>query len=142
VTHDWPRFAEIDDLRHAVLLKPFEVERDDDWNDEDPASRHLVALVGGLVAGYGRLIFQGGPVVQIRQVTVRPDLERRGIGRAMMEALIEHAGESGADQVWLNARASAEGFYLRLGFQTIGDVFPSPRTYLPHVRMEYRPDVR
>jgi len=138
VTHDWPRFSEVAELRYRVLHEPFGVEPSDDWHDDDPESRHLVAVAdGGPVVGYARLITRGSEA-QIRQVAVDPDWQGAGVGRALVAALVQQAEGDGATDIWLNARVPAIGFYERLGFEAVGDTFSTGRTSLPHRRMEYR----
>jgi len=67
------------DLRFDVLMAPFGVTRDDDWDDADPASLHLVAIEDGRAVGYARLIVHGAEG-QVRQVAVAFDRQRSGIG--------------------------------------------------------------
>jgi predicted GNAT family N-acyltransferase len=132
-----PLLAAAVDLRYRVLHEPFGVERDDDWNDQDPASTHVVATVEDDVIGYARLIAEeGGKTGQIRQVAVAPQWERRGVGTALIQGAIDEAGRLGMTDVWLNARLTAVPFYEKLGFKVTSGVFRTPRTYLPHVRMD------
>ena len=137
VPYDWPDLAQAVDLRYTVLQEPFGVERDDDWNDEDPRSRHLVAVArDGRVIGYARLIVNGD--AQIRQVAVDPEWRGAGVGSALIRTLVRTAECDGFSEIWLNARVPAIGFYERLGFEAVGDVFNTGRTDIPHRRMEYR----
>lgn len=127
------------DLRFEVLMEPFGVERDDNWNDADPHSYHLVALEGSRVIGYARLI-RDGVGGQVRQVVVAFDRQGAGVGSDLMREVCRRAGELGFEYVYLHARHTAEAFYARLGFVTVSDdPFPYGRTGMPHVRMEYRP---
>ena len=138
VTADWSRFGEVHDLCYSVLHEPFGVVRDDDWNDTDPASQHLVAVSDeGRIIGYARLIWDEVGT-QIRQVAVAPDRQGGGVGSALVTRLVAEALGGGAQEVWLNARLSAIRFYERLGFVAVGDVFATGKTGLPHKRMEYR----
>jgi ribosomal protein S18 acetylase RimI-like enzyme len=136
VTWPSPLFAEAVDLRYRTLHAPFGVPRDDCWNDEDRGSLHVMALYDGHVAGYARAILEpASGSFQIRQVAVDPAFERRGIGSAVVTALVEEGRRRGM-HVWLNARETALPFYERLGFVVSSDTFRSPRTYLPHRRMD------
>ena len=134
----WERFDEVAALRYEVLHAPFGVAPSTDWQDDDPTSRHLVAVAeSGEVIGYARLItLEGGS--QIRQVAVAPDRQRSGVGSALVLSLVAEAHSRGARGVWLNARLSAIAFYERLGFTPVGDVFTTGKTGLPHRRMVYR----
>lgn len=76
-----------------------------------------------------------GKVVQIGRVlsTVRG----RGLGRQIMEAGLQVVYESFApDAVVLDAQCYAQGFYERLGFTGVGDVFDEDG--IPHIRMVRR----
>ena len=58
----------------------------------------------------------------IANVAVHPDARRRGLGRALTEAAINHARQRRADQIWLHVRDDNPGairLYLRLGFQEL-----------------------
>lgn len=136
-----PLFEVANDLRFHVLHEPFGVTRDDQWNDEDPLSHHVVALADGDLIGYARLIEQDGGLGQVRQVCVAPAWERRRVGTALIQRALELAADLGLAPVWLNARVTAIPFYERLGFVVVSEVFATPRTYLPHVRMELAPSV-
>ena len=138
VQHDWPRFGEIDALRHAALYEPFGVPPGDDFRDDDPDSVHLVALVDDRVVGYGRLIMHGNGTAQIRHMAVDPDHRRRGIATALAEALTHRAWELGATEVWLNARVFVMKLYRQLGFEPVGYVFKSAHTGILHQRMVLR----
>jgi GNAT superfamily N-acetyltransferase len=132
-----PLLTQAVELRYRVLHEPFGVQRDDEWHDDDPASAHVVATVEDDVVGYARLLTEpDGVTGQIRQVAVRPAWERRGIGSALIAAVLDTAGERGLRDVWLNARLTAVPFYEKLGFRVTSGMFRMPKTYLPHVRMD------
>ncbi len=130
-----PLMADVAELCYECLHRPFGVPRDDDWNNSDPASSHLVALAGDRVVGYVRLIVEGR-WGHIRQLSVAPGWRRRGVGSALVARAVADAAEAGVRGVYLNARMSAVGLYERVGFVRTGEQFPMPRTYLPHMRME------
>jgi N-acetylglutamate synthase-like GNAT family acetyltransferase len=135
---DDPRMAEAHALRHEALFAPFGLARDDRWDDAGVDRRHLVALDEGTVVGYASLLLEADGTGHIRQVSVRPALQGRGIGRALMAECEAEARRLGLPLVWLNARVTAEGFYRRLGYTTVSGTFPSGRTGVPHARMEKR----
>jgi predicted GNAT family N-acyltransferase len=61
--------------------------------------------------------------------------ERRGegIGRAVLDYLIDAARRRGFGTAVLHAQLHAEGFYLKSGFQPVGDVFEEAG--IPHREM-------
>lgn len=138
VAHTWERFAEVEALRYEVLHAPFGVPPSEEPDEEDTVSEHIVALAeDGRVVGCGRSIERGSEI-QLRQIAVASDRQMSGIGRALMQALIDRSLERGATAIWLNARLPAVGFYERLGFGVTGEVFLTGKAGLPHRRMEYR----
>jgi N-acetylglutamate synthase-like GNAT family acetyltransferase len=144
VTLSWvpgsdPLMRQVADLCYETLHAPFGVARCDDWDDLDPHSSHVVALLQGRVVGYARLIVEGA-WGHVRQVAVTPTMRGRGLGSALVAATLDSARRQGLPRAYLNARLDAVGLYQRAGFRVVSpEPFPLPRTYLPHVRMELDP---
>ena len=132
-----PRLIAVRDLCYHTLHRPFGVTRNDAWNEADPASTHVLALDEGCVAGYVRLILEGGGA-HVRQVAVPTAYRGRGIATDLVGCAITRARELEAPYAYLNARERAVGIYERLGFHVTGASFRMGRTFLPHVRMELR----
>lgn len=136
IADDDPRMAEVHALRHEALFAPFGIAREDHWDDSGLDRHHVIALKDDEVVGYASLLLEPDGSGHIRQVSVRPALHRSGIGRALMTECEAEARRLRLPSVWLNARITAEGFYHRLGYETVSGTFPSGRTGMPHVRME------
>lgn len=101
--------------------------------------RALVHEAGGVANAVGILAERpDGP--EITHLWVDPMAIGTGIGRMMTAVLIDLARETGARQVALNSDPYAEGFYLRLGFQRIGDhaVEEIPGRILPRMAFDLR----
>ena len=86
------------------------------------------------VVGYGRLHLEDG-ACQIYQVAVARNRRGEGIGKVLVEALVEWARDEGRGAVYLDSRSHVVSFYEHLGFEVCSDEFLSPRTGTPHVRM-------
>lgn len=75
-----------------------------------------------VVAGYG-VMTVGAAEAHILNLCLRADLRRRGIGRRLLELLLEQARIRGAQDVFLEVRPSnpaAIGLYVATGFVQIG----------------------
>lgn len=72
---------------------------------------------------------------RIRGMAVTEAARGQGAGRRILEALIAHAGNHDLPgEVWCNGRGNVEGFYTRVGFERLGDLFDVPPIG-PHVLM-------
>ncbi|MDR1774910.1 MAG: GNAT family N-acetyltransferase [Actinomycetes bacterium] len=130
--HDWLQAADGGYFLMQLLTD------DDPTDDADQLGEHVPASCGKLT-GALRLM----PVdpehpdrQQIRQVAVDPDLRGRGLGRALMDRARQWAAEHGARVLWLKARKPAWGFYERLGYTRVSELYLSPLTKIPHITME------
>ena len=132
-----PRMAEVHAVRHEALFAPFGIPRDDRWDDEGADRCHLTASLDGRVVGYACLVLDPDGSGHVRQVSVLASARGQGIGRALMLEVELEARRRKLPLVWLNARCTAEGFYHNMGWRTVSGVFPSGRTGVPHVRMEW-----
>jgi len=107
-------------LRQRLLYpaqKLYEMEMDEDnygvhfgaFSDND-----LVAVVS---------LFQKGTDFQFRKFAVDESMQGKGVGRAMLNHMQDFAIAEGATRIWCNARLSAVGFYLKLGYNQTGKFF-------------------
>jgi ribosomal-protein-alanine N-acetyltransferase len=75
------------------------------------------------LAGYaGLLAPEGSGQGDIQTIAVAPEARRRGLGRALMVALLDEARRRAATEVFLEVRAdnpNAEALYVSLGFEQI-----------------------
>lgn len=77
---------------------------------------------GGGIAGFAGL-FVSGPQADILTIGVEPALQGRGLGGALLDALLARAGELGCSAVHLEVRAdnaAALALYAARGFEPVG----------------------
>lgn len=88
----------------------------------------LVDATGELIGYY--VAMAGVDEMHLLNVTVRPALQGRGHGRAMLDVLVDEGRARGARSLWLEVRESnehARALYRRYGFAEVG----TRRAYYP-----------
>jgi predicted GNAT family N-acyltransferase len=124
-------------LRNEVLRIPLGLSLADEAPEEERGQWHF-----GLFNPCGELLACAVAVplpdetARVRQVAVSPAAQGRGVGRALMENLEVELLRRGMRRIELHARVAVEGFYKRLGYARVGEVFVE--ISIPHVTMEKR----
>lgn len=135
------RAATADDLAAAFALRyevfvvgqgvPPALERD----VLDATATHVVAVDAGRVIGTGRLVDgridldgrlvpgTAGTVGTVGRMAVAPSERGRGVGRAVLDRLVDLAAARGLPAVELHAQVHARDFYARAGFAAYGEVY-------------------
>jgi len=73
----------------------------------------------GKAIGMGRAISDGISDAWIQDVAVLEEMRGRGIGRAIVKALLEHCKENGLGWIGLVAEPGTRSFYAPLGFKEL-----------------------
>lgn len=107
----------------------FDSQEENDWH------LAIITNVRNQVLAYGRLS-QNFDEFQIYQMVVEPKYQGLGIGKLILQELIKTATLQGARFLILNARVTKVPFYEKFGFETMGKVFPSSSTGVPHIQMQ------
>jgi len=92
----------------------------DEHDREDRGAVHAVALDGELAVGAGRFYENGDGSVQIGRMAVLASHRGRGVGPALLIALIDEARRRGFQEARLDAQLPARDLYLREGFTDDG----------------------
>src|SRR4249920_3152014 len=100
-------------VREKVFIEEQRVPLELEWDESDERSDHAVACdMTGRAVGTARLLPEG----RIGRMAVLREWRRRGVGAALMEALLQKAREQFMSRVTLHAQTHAAGFYRRFGF--------------------------
>jgi predicted GNAT family N-acyltransferase len=125
--------AELRSVREEVFIREQGVPPELEWDGEDPACVHALAVTrGGEAIGTARLTADG----HIGRMAVRRPWRGQGVGSALLEAMMRAARRQGLDRVVLHAQLHARDFYARFGFRAEGGEFLDAG--IPHVRMAAR----
>lgn len=105
--------------QEIFLMEQRIVCRDFDGVDYD--ALHCFLWENDKVVAYMRAFMEGGEIHLGRFLTIR---HGEGLGRRLMESALPVIREHfGCEEVSFHAQKHAEGFYLKLGFKTVSDVF-------------------
>ncbi len=133
--------AEAQAIRLPVLRAGMAPEAAVFDGDYDHETRHFGAFSDERLAGVASLFRAPFPerpelkgCMQLRGMAVSGDEQRKGVGRALLDACVRHAIATGADALWCNARTPARSFYEKAGWSTVGAEFEIPAAG-PHFRM-------
>jgi N-acetylglutamate synthase-like GNAT family acetyltransferase len=122
------------EIRDLVLRRPHgQSIAGDDLRLEKRADL-FAAISGPEIIGTAYLTPLSPGVIQLRQLAIHPEFQRRGIGFQFMLFLEREAVKCGASRVYLEARVAARKFYENLRYRQISGEFLY-RT-IPHLKME------
>ena len=111
-------------LREAVFVQEQGIDTDMVWDDLDASAIHAVSFNAMQVAvASGRLLQPVPGTGRIGRMAVSRALRGANLGRDVLVALVAASQARGDSEVSLHAQCSAEGFYLKNGFVTRGDIF-------------------
>ena len=115
-----PYRSQLEALRTTVFIEEQSVPIADEWDGMDDVSTHFLAeRIDGTPVGCARLMPDG----QIGRLAVLQVERGQGIGRQLMEAVIEFGQRQGIGPLRLHAQLHAISLYESLGFTITGEVF-------------------
>ena len=117
-------------VRIPVFVDEQAVPADMEWDPADETAFHLLAEDrDGNPIGTARLLPDG----RIGRMAVLRPWRGRGVGSALLRALLQRAREHGYPPVFLSAQLQAMPFYARHGFEPLGETFMEAG--IPHRQM-------
>jgi len=128
-------------VRQEVFVQEQGCPPDEEWDDHDATSRHLIGIVDAK-AGSGETVaaarwrevqHEGYAMAKLERFAVRKPFRGRGYGRRLVKAAIEDAQRAGYTRFILHAQAHLEAFYASFGFASTGHRFDE--VGIPHVEM-------
>lgn len=120
------------DIRVSVFVD--EQGFEDEFDQTDEMAWHIEVWDHDRPVAVGRMFESDHPgIYTIGRIAVVKEMRQRNYGKAIMEALEEHARKLGAIAIELSAQCSAEGFYEKLGYIRQGEVYLDQ--FCPHIKM-------
>jgi predicted GNAT family N-acyltransferase len=116
-------FAHCAAIRMDVFVREQHVPAEEELDDLDAVSVHVLAHSGGEPVGTGRLIPGEAGKAKIGRMAVLQPFRGLGVGSAVMTQLMDVARKRGFTHLSLAAQLHAVPFYERFGFIAHGPVF-------------------
>ncbi|WP_268846993.1 GNAT family N-acetyltransferase [Flavobacterium aestivum] len=124
------------ELRNKVLLRPIGLP-DNAWEMNDDKAWHFVATESNNLLGCVILV----PIdskkekAQLMQMAVDTNLQGKGIGKLLVNELLEFCKKQGIKEVTCHSRESANDFYKKLGFEIYDEPFEEVGIKHNHMRI-------
>jgi predicted GNAT family N-acyltransferase len=126
-------FADALKVRRLVFIDEQQVPEEEEIDQYEKECIHVVMYDNDQQPiAAGRLRNVDG-IGKMERICVLSSHRKLGLGKHIMDYLEGLAIENGYNKLKLNSQTHAEGFYDKLGYQTISDVFLDAG--IPHVTM-------
>lgn len=128
---------EIAKSRFEVFVCEQKIVDEQDFDDKDKKSYHVMLKEGERIVAYSRILPNGLAYnnASIGRVLVLKDYRRKGIAQQMMEACVEFIKENLNDNaVVLSAQLYIKSMYESVGFRAISEVYNEVN--IPHIKMK------
>ena len=122
-------------IRKAVFVDEQAVPLELEMDEYDGAATHFLLREGDTPLATARLLNKHGRA-KIGRVAVLREARGRGLGLALMRAVLDEAQQQGFTEAVLDSQTYAIPFYERLGFVAEGDEFDDAG--IPHFLMRRR----
>lgn len=117
-------------VRYAVFVEEQQIPADLEWDEKDKDAIHVIAVNDSdQPVATGRLLADG----QIGRMAVVSEWRGKGVGRSILNLLLDAAHRRGDRIIKLSSQQTARGFYLKQGFIQTGGPYQEAGTQ--HVSM-------
>ena len=134
IDHGSKEYLQMVQLRMDILRKPLGLTFQPEELEKEKDEILIAAFEDEKMLGCCMLVRTDNNTVRLRQMAVLNNLQGKGIGRALMQFAENIARDLGYKKITMHARATAVGFYERLGYSVRGDMFEE--VTIPHYEME------
>jgi len=133
ITYGTDEYEKTLHLRNEVFRKPWGLDiKDDDLSPDKDMDIYGAYLNHDLIGTVFLAEYEPG-VARVRNVAIYEEYQGKGLGKYLMDYIEDIAREKGYSKIYLMGRTSVEGFYHKLGYETMGK--PYDYRTIPHVDM-------
>jgi predicted GNAT family N-acyltransferase len=134
IDHGSKEYTQTVQLRYTILREPQALSFTKEELEKEKESVHIAAFEDDDLLGCCILTKVGPQTIQLRQMAVKDNLQRKGIGASILSFAENISKDKGYKKIMMHARDTAVGFYEKLGYKVKGSQFTEVN--LPHHVME------
>ncbi len=113
---EWEQYY---DLRYRILREPLGKEPGSERNEGDETGIHFALFEEGIIVGIARLDKVDSEICQVRFVAIEHNIQGKGFGKRLMNAVEQEGKRIGYKRMILHARDYALPFYEKLNYTLI-----------------------
>jgi predicted GNAT family N-acyltransferase len=121
------------EIRKVVFVEEQGTPLEEEFDEGDDEAVHILIVAGQKAVGTARIRIVEEGLAKLERICVLAEYRQYGIGKRIVTTLEGLALEMGATMAKLHGQTQAEGFYQKLGYATVSDVFMEDG--IPHVVM-------
>lgn len=133
IQHGTAEYEETVALRDDILRRPLGLTFTPESLAGEASEIHIACYSGNQLVGCLILVPLANGALKMRQVAVADLAQGQGVGKAMVEFSENFARNNGFSSMTMHARETAVQFYLKLGYEVIGERFEE--VSIPHFKM-------
>jgi predicted GNAT family N-acyltransferase len=134
IDHGSKEYQQIIQLRFSVMREPLGLGFTKEELDKEKSNIHIGAFEEDELLGCCMLTKVDNDTLQLRQMAVKNNLQRKGIGASILSFAENISRDRGVKKIIMHARDTAVGFYEKFGYKVTGE--PFTEISLPHRIME------
>ncbi len=124
-------FPDIEYIRLSVFVREQNVPLELEWDEDDHHATHILAWYNQQAVATARLLANG----RIGRMAVLKKWRGKGVGKTMLQYLLQLASQQSLPTVHLSAQQHAVAFYEKHGFQINSECYMDAG--IPHYTMIY-----
>lgn len=134
---DDAEFDRVFAIRRKVFVEEQNVPEEEEWDEFEHLSKHYLATYQNFGVGTARWRATLTGDIKLERFAVLKDFRGKGIGAALVQALLSDVPVREGVKIYLHAQLSAKDFYLKYGFVPEGEIFSE--CDILHVKMVFVP---
>jgi len=134
IDHGSEEYWQVIQLRYTILREPLALNFSKEELEGEKENIHIAAYEDDELLGCCMLTKVDKQTLQLRQMAVKNNLQRKGVGASILRFAENISKDKGFKKIIMHARDTAAGFYEKLGYKIKGEQFIEVN--VPHHVME------